>query len=104
MSFLKNLFGDKNASYIRSLQPVVEKINTLEESVSVLAPEDFPKKTQALKERFAQGESLDDLLPEAFALVREASKRTLGQRQYDVQLIGGIALHQGKIAEMRTGE
>ncbi len=104
MSFLRKLFGDKNASYIESLRPTVAAINALEESVAKLAPEDFPKRTSDLKDRFAKGETLDALLPEAFALVREASKRTLGQRQYDVQLIGGIALHEGKIAEMRTGE
>lgn len=104
MSFLKSIFGDKNASYIKGLLPVVAKINELESSISGLTPEDFPVRTTALKERLAKGESLDDVLPEAFALVREASKRTLGQRHYDVQLIGGIVLHQGKIAEMRTGE
>lgn len=83
---------------------MVAKINDLESTLSGLAPEDFPVRTALLKDRLVKGESLDNILPEAFALVREASKRTLGQRHYDVQLIGGIVLHQGKIAEMRTGE
>lgn len=104
MSFFKKIFGDRNTSYTRSLLPLVQKIGALEADVSSLATEDFPKRTAELKARFVAGETLDDLLPEAFALVREAAKRTLGQRHYDVQLIGGIVLHQGNIAEMRTGE
>jgi preprotein translocase subunit SecA len=104
MSFLGTLFGDKNTSYIKTLAPLVEKTNALEGTVAALDAADFPKKTAELKERYQKGETLDELLPEAFALVREAAKRTLGQRHYDVQLIGGIVLHQGKIAEMRTGE
>jgi preprotein translocase subunit SecA len=82
----------------------VAKINSLEEEVSKLADSDFPLETTKLKEKISSGESLDAILPYAFALVREASKRVSGKRQYDVQLIGGMVLHEGKIAEMRTGE
>ena len=104
MSFLRKLFGDKNKLYTDSLQPIISKINSLEEEFSKLIDSDFPKKTAEFKTRISKGETLDDIMPEAFALVREASKRTLGERHYDVQLVGGIVLHQGKIAEMRTGE
>ncbi len=107
MSFLTNikaLFGDQNQSFLNQSKKIVEKINSLESEISALSDEDFPRKTAELKERLQQGESLDDILPEAFALVREVSVRTRGQRHYDVQLIGGIAIHKGNIAEMRTGE
>lgn len=104
MQFLKKIFGDENTRAVKTFQPLVEKINAFESEVSNLPPEAFPEKTASLKARLEKGESLDDLLPEAFALAREAAKRTLGERHYDVQLIGGITLHQGKIAEMRTGE
>mgnify|MGYP000583694059 CR=1 FL=1 len=104
MAFLKNLLGDSEAKLVKSWMPLVSKINELESSFESLSAEEFPKKTLELKERLNKGEKLDDLLPEAFALVREASKRTLGQRHFDVQLLGGIALHKGGIAEMRTGE
>ncbi len=103
MSLVKKIFGDPNEKYLKKVQPLVDKINSLEEELKNLSQEDLKKKTENFKERLKK-ESLDDILPEAFALVREASKRTLGQRHYDVQLIGGIALHQGKIAEMKTGE
>ncbi|TSC76790.1 MAG: preprotein translocase subunit SecA, partial [Parcubacteria group bacterium Gr01-1014_29] len=83
---------------------MVERIGALEADVEKLALEDFPKRTAALKERLLQGETLDDILPEAFAFVREAAKRTLGQRHFDVQILGGMVLHKGQIAEMRTGE
>jgi preprotein translocase subunit SecA len=82
----------------------VAAVNGFEASVSALKDEQFPEKTRELKARFAAGTPLDDLIPEAFALVREASRRQLGMRHFDVQLIGGIVLHRGKIAEMRTGE
>jgi preprotein translocase subunit SecA len=101
---IKKLFGDRNDSFIKSLNPLVSKINSLEGDFSNLKEEDFAKKTEEFKKRLEGGETLDDLLPEAFALVREVSKRTLKERHYDVQLIGGITLHQGRIAEMRTGE
>ena len=86
------------------MRPIVQKINSLEEQMLQLSEPQFAEKTNEFRQRVAKGESLDDILPEAFALVREAAKRKLGERQYDVQLIGGIILHQGKIAEMKTGE
>ncbi|MFH1226204.1 MAG: preprotein translocase subunit SecA [bacterium] len=104
MPILSKLMGDPNQRAINKLMPLVEKINQLEKSLADLVDDDFPKKTTELKERLAKGESLDDLLPKAFALVREAAKRTIKQRHFDVQLIAGMALHQGQIAEMRTGE
>lgn len=101
---IKAVFGDQNQSFLNKSKKIVEKINNLESEISSLKDEDFPKKTIELKNRLEKGESLDDILPVAFALVREASVRTRSQRHYDVQLIGGIAMHEGKIAEMRTGE
>lgn len=104
MSILGKIFGDANERYIKSLEPAVVKINELEDDLGKLSDEELKKKSQEFKERLAGGEILDDILPEAFASVREASRRTLGQRHFDVQLMGGIVLHQGKIAQMRTGE
>ncbi len=104
MSLFTTLFGDSNTRFIATLQSEVDKINALEPQMLELSDNQFPQKTEELKKRYQEGESLDSLLPEAFALVREASKRTLGQRHYDVQLIGGMTLHKGRIAEMRTGE
>ncbi|MCD6500414.1 preprotein translocase subunit SecA, partial [bacterium] len=104
MSFLTKLFGDPNEKYLKKLQPIVDKINMLEPKFKHISNEELKKKTKEFKERLRKGETLDDILPEAFALVREAAKRTLHQRHFDVQLIGGIILHQGKIAEMVTGE
>ncbi|MDA3823098.1 MAG: preprotein translocase subunit SecA [Bacteroidales bacterium] len=97
-------FGTKHDRDITKLKPLVAKVNALENSVKDLKPEDFKQKTIDFKERVSKGEKIDDLLPEAFALVREASMRTLGMRHFDVQLMGGIVLHQGRIAEMKTGE
>ena len=104
MSFISKIFGDPNVREIKKLEPIVLKINALEPSIQTLSPEALKLKTAEFKERLGQGESLDELLPEVFAVAREASRRMLGQRQYDVQLIGGVALHRGWIAEMRTGE
>lgn len=104
MQFLKKIFGDESTRAVKSIAPIVAQINGFETEVSSLASEAFPERTVSLKARLEGGVSLDDILPEAFALAREAAKRTLGERHYDVQLIGGITLHQGKIAEMRTGE
>ena len=104
MSFLNTIFRDESDTFVSKARKTVSKINALEDRVSKLADLDFPNETNKLKERLANGEKFDLILPEAFALVREASKRTLGQRHYDVQLIGGMALSQGNIAEMRTGE
>ncbi len=100
----RKLFGSKNERDLKKLEPLVRAINELEPSVKALSDEAMRAKTDEYKQRLSQGETLDDLLPEAFALVREASVRTLGMRHFDVQLIGGIVLHQGKIAEMKTGE
>ena len=104
MSFLNKIFGDVSTTFIANKQKTIEKINAFEESIVKLQDSDFPKKTQEFKDRLVKGESLEDILPEAFALVREAAKRNLGERHYDVQLIGGLTLHSGKIAEMKTGE
>jgi len=101
---LTQVFGSRNQRLVKELSRTVAAINALEASVSALRDDEFPAKTQELKARFAAGTALDDLVPEAFALVREASRRKLGLRHFDVQLIGGLALHSGRIAEMRTGE
>ncbi|QIK79709.1 preprotein translocase subunit SecA [Sphingomonas piscis] len=100
----KNIFGSSNDRYVRSLRKYVDAINGFEPTVAALTDEELRGQTDLFRRRLESGTSLDDLLPEAFATVREAAKRTLGQRHYDVQLIGGIALHRGEIAEMRTGE
>ncbi|MFA6408878.1 MAG: preprotein translocase subunit SecA [Gammaproteobacteria bacterium] len=102
--FLKKVIGTRNDRVLRVLSKNVAKINALEPSIKALSDTALGAKTQEFRERFKKGETLDDLLPEAFAVVREASMRTLGQRHFDVQLIGGMVLHSGKIAEMRTGE
>jgi len=104
MSIITKIFGDANEKFLKKLQPVVEKINSLESEFEKLPDEKLKEKTQEFRERLAKGETLDNLLPEAFALVREAAKRTLKQRHFDVQLMGGLVLHQGKVAEMKTGE
>lgn len=104
MSFFQKLFGDSNNRLIKPLLPVVQKINDLEPAFAALSDADLKAKTDTFKARLAEGETLDDLLPEAFATVREAAKRTLGQRHFDVQLIGGMILHRRGIAEMKTGE
>jgi len=104
MSFLSKIFGDSNEKYVKSLAGIVEKVNSFSGDFEKLTEAELKEKTKEFKERLAKGEALDDVLPEAFALVREAAGRSLGQRHFDSQLIGGIALHQGKIAEMKTGE
>ena len=101
---LKKIFGTKNDREIKALTKEVEKINALESEYEKLSDEELKNKTNIFKERLQNGETLDDILVEAFATVREASKRVLGLRHYDVQLIGGMVLHQGKITEMKTGE
>ncbi len=103
-TILKKVFGTANERELKRIQVAVDKINALEEGVARLADADLRAKTEEFKKRLEEGETLDDLLPEAFAVVREASKRTLGLRHFDVQLIGGIVLHSGKISEMKTGE
>ena len=104
MSILSSIFGDANARYIKSLQPIIGRINELEKEFEGLSDEELKAKTGEFKKLVASGQSLDTILPDAFAAVREAAKRTLNQRHFDVQLVGGIVLHQGKIAEMKTGE
>ena len=101
---LRKIFGSRNERVLKRMRKVVTKINTLEPACAALTDEQLRAKTTEFKDRLANGETVDDLLPEAFAVVREAGKRVLGQRHFDVQLIGGMVLHEGKIAEMRTGE
>ncbi len=101
---LKKIFGTKNDREIKRIRKIVDVINQLEPDFEKLTDEQLKEKTAYFKERLAKGETLDDILPEAFATVRETSKRVLGLRHYDVQLIGGIVLHEGKITEMKTGE
>ena len=104
LNFISKFIKSGNQRELDKISKIVDKINLFEEKTINLKNEDFPKKTLEFREKIEDGESLDLILPEAFALVREASRRTRNERHYDVQLIGGIALHQNKIAEMRTGE
>ena len=104
MSILKKIFKTYSEKEVKRVMPLVEKINGLEEEISKLSDTELRAKTDYFKEQLKNGKTLDDILPEAFAVVREASKRVLGMRHFDVQLIGGIILHQGRIAEMKTGE
>ncbi|GHV21248.1 protein translocase subunit SecA [Spirochaetia bacterium] len=98
------IFGSKHEHDVKKLQPIVQSVNAKEEWAAALPAEEFTKLTGQFRERYAKGESLDSMLPEAFALAREAAKRQLGERPFDVQIMGGIVLHQGKIVEMKTGE
>jgi len=102
--FAKAIFGSSNDRYVRSLRKIVDKINAFEPTISAMTDDELKAQTEKFRVRLDEGETLDDLIPEAFATVREAAQRTLGQRHYDVQMIGGIVLHRGEIAEMRTGE
>jgi preprotein translocase subunit SecA len=102
--FAKAIFGSSNDRYVRSLRKIVEQVNALEPTVSAMSDDELRGQTGLFRARLADGATLDDILPEAFATVREAAQRTLGQRHYDVQMIGGVVLHRGEIAEMRTGE
>src|SRR5581483_9785147 len=104
MGILTKILGDPNEKELKRLRPVVEQINSLEDEMRALSDEELRDMTGEFRRELDNGASLDDILPDAFAVVREASRRVLGMRPYDVQLIGGIVLHQGKIAEMRTGE
>lgn len=101
---IKKIFGDPNAKELKNIQPIVDKINSLEPEMEKMSSANLQAKTGEFKLRLQKGETLDDILPEAFAVVREASKRVTGMRHFDVQLIGGVVLHRGKISEMRTGE
>ncbi|MBL7022340.1 preprotein translocase subunit SecA [Patescibacteria group bacterium] len=104
MGILDKIFGDANEKYIKSLQPTIDKVNALEPEFQGFSADQFTDKTKELQERLAKGEVEEDILPEAFALVREAARQTLNQFHYDVQIIGALVLHSGQIAEMRTGE
>src|SRR5579872_2407800 len=103
-TLIQRFFGSSNDRKVKALSAKVAAITALEPKMHALSDVELRAKTDEFKARYAAGETLDQLLPEAFAVVREASRRTLGQRHYDVQLVGGMALHQGGIAEMRTGE
>lgn len=103
-NILAKIMGTQNDRELKALQPIVDKINSFEPAISALRDDELTHKTNEFRERLSNDETLDDILPEAFAVVREAGKRKLGQRHFDVQLMGGIVLHQGKIAEMKTGE
>lgn len=104
MNLLKKIFGDEHKKTIKALEPVVQKINALEATTAALSPEELREKTFEFKRLLGEGKTLDDILPEAFAVVREVSKRVHNERHFDVQLVGGMVIHAGKIAEMRTGE
>ena len=104
MGLLEKIFGTHSEHELKRIYPIVDKIEALEPDMQKLSDEELRDKTKEFKERLAKGETLDDILPEAFATVREAAVRTLHMRHYRVQLIGGIILHQGRISEMRTGE
>ena len=104
MGFLDSLFNMADKKELKNFQKIVDKINAMEPRFESMRDKELKYMTNEFKERLANGETLDDILPEAFAVVREASKRVLGLRQYDVQFIGGMVLHQGRIAEMKTGE
>jgi len=103
-NILKKIIGTKNERELKRIQPIVDKANTLEEGLRGLSDDELKRKTPLFKERIERGEDLDALLPEAFALVREVARRTINMRHFDVQLVGGVVLHEGKIAEMATGE
>ena len=104
MGLITKIFGTYSERELKSIWPIVHKIEGMEEEYKALTDAQLQAKTPEFKERLANGETLDDILPEAFATVREAADRVLGMRPYPVQLVGGIVLHQGRIAEMKTGE
>ena len=104
MGLAQKLFGTHSEHELKRIYPIADKIESYKESYGKLSDEELKAKTKEFKDRLAKGETLDDILPEAFATVREAVKRVLGMEHYHVQLIGGIILHQGRIAEMKTGE
>ncbi|MET4758607.1 preprotein translocase subunit SecA [Endozoicomonas sp. NE40] len=103
-SLVKKIVGSRNDRQLKRMRKLVKAVNALEDSISSLSDEALRAKTQEFKDRYQQGETLDAILPEAFAVVREGGKRSMGMRHFDVQLIGGITLHEGRVAEMRTGE
>ena len=101
---IAKIFGTKNERELKAMRPIVESIRQLEPSIQKLSDQELARKTVEFKEKLAQGAALDDLLPEAFAVVRETGRRVVNMRHFDVQMIGGVVLHRGKIAEMKTGE
>src|SRR3989304_1856310 len=103
-TLLKKIFGTRNEREIKRLWPMVEGINSIEQKISPLSDDELKAKTAYFRGRLDAGETLEDILPEAFAVVREASKRVLGMRHFDAQILGGIVLHEGRISEMKTGE
>ena len=103
-SLVRSLFSSQNEKEVRRVSRIVDRVNALETSVQALSDEDLSRKTVAFRERLTAGETLDQILPEAFAVVREAGRRVLGMRHFDVQIMGGAFLHEGRIAEMKTGE
>ena len=104
MGLIEKIFGTHSENELKRIYPIVDHIEALGSEMQVLSDEELRGKTQEFKKRLSEGETLDDILPEAYAVVREAATRVLGMRHYRVQLIGGIILHQGRIAEMKTGE
>ena len=104
MSLLEKIFGNYSEKEVKKTLPIVDKIEAMEPEYEKLSDDELRQKTEEFKKRIAGGESLDSILPEAFAVVREGAKRVLGMRHFRVQLIGGVILHQGRIAEMKTGE
>ena len=104
MNLIEKIFGTHSEREVKLLKPMVQKIEELRPSMREMSDDDLKAQTEKFRERLSDGETLDDLLPEAFATVREAARRVLGMEHYPVQLLGGIVLHQGRIAEMRTGE
>ncbi|MBR0134726.1 MAG: preprotein translocase subunit SecA, partial [Clostridia bacterium] len=104
MGFIDKLLGRTSEQQVKKMMPTINKINALEPSMQKLSDAELRAKTEEFRSRLKKGETLDDILPEAFAAVREAAVRTVGMRHFDVQLIGGLVLHQGRIAEMKTGE
>ena len=104
LKLFSKLIRSSNQRELDRIEKIVKKINLLEENTQKFIDTDFPKKTKEFKERIKKGEKIDDILPEAYALVREAANRTRKERHFDVQIVGGIVLHESKIAEMRTGE
>ena len=104
MGLFKKIFGTHSDRALKDIKPVVDQINALEPEMQAKSDTELRAMTQLFRDRLKEGETTDDILPEAFAVTREAARRVLGQRHYDVQLIGGIVLHQGRIAEMKTGE
>ena len=104
MGLLQKIFGDLNAKEVKKIEKIVDKIEGFDEEMQGLSDEELQAKTPYFKERLASGETLDDILPEAFAVCREADYRVLGMKPFRVQLIGGVVFHQGRIAEMKTGK